>query len=140
MSVVLIVIGVLLGLALVSKTKNTTVDQLLQKNQELENLTKQLKIDLDKETETRKMYQSKQKSEQVRLGFIAEKLAPFLKDFGHDAEGLCPVFKPIDYIHFGEKQITFIEVKSGNAKLSQKQKNIKALIDKKQVKFEEYRI
>ena len=83
---------------------------------------------------------SNQKSEQVRLGFISEKLAPFLDDFKHTPEGLVPVFKPIDYIHFGEDKITFIEVKSGNSRLTKKQKSIKMLIEEKKVEFEEYRV
>lgn len=37
-------------------------------------------------------------------------------------------------------EVIFVEVKSGNAKISPQEKNLKETIDKKKVKFEEYRI
>lgn len=83
---------------------------------------------------------SKQKSEQVRLGQISEQLVPFLDNFAHDPKKLRALFSPIDYVCFEDERITFIEVKSGDSQLSQKQKNIKKLIEEKEVYFEVYRI
>jgi predicted Holliday junction resolvase-like endonuclease len=37
-------------------------------------------------------------------------------------------------------EVVFIEVKSGNAKLSSQEKNLKEAIEKGKVKWEEYRI
>ena len=82
---------------------------------------------------------SRQKSEEVRLGFLSEKLAPFLENFPTDTKDLQHLGNPIDYVHFGKEGITFVEVKSGNSKLSKKQKDIKKMIENKKVKFEEYR-
>jgi len=50
------------------------------------------------------------------------------------------MFRPIDFLHFGEDKITFIEVKMGTSQLSQKQKNIRRLIQENKVEFVEYRV
>ena len=47
---------------------------------------------------------------------------------------------PIDFIIFEEEQVVFLEVKSGNAFLTQRQKQIKELIQQKKVRWEEYRV
>lgn len=84
---------------------------------------------------------SQKKSSEVTLGFISEKLAPFLKGFPvKNPEKLQFMGMPIDYIHFGDEEITFIEVKSGNARLSESQKKIQKLVSEKKVKFETFRI
>ena len=48
--------------------------------------------------------------------------------------------QPIDYISFGDDEITFIEVKSGNSQLSQKQRHIRDLVKAKLVSWKEVRI
>ena len=95
---------------------------------------------LKQETEQRKKVLSQKKSGEVRLGHIAETLAPFLDQFDFDPENCCFMGKPIDYISFGDDEITFIEVKSGNAQLSAKQRHIRDLIKNKQVVWKEIRI
>jgi predicted Holliday junction resolvase-like endonuclease len=53
---------------------------------------------------------------------------------------------PIDLIVFdgysedNPQKITFLEIKSGNSKLTSKQNKIKELIEKKKVEWEEFRI
>ena len=74
------------------------------------------------------------------MGHIAETLAPFLDQFEFDPEQCSFLGKPIDYISFGDNEITFIEVKSGNAKLNQRQRQIKDLVDKKMISWKEVRI
>ena len=69
----------------------------------------------------------------MRLGKISETLAPLLDNFPVDVEkvGTATAFigQPVDYLHFDpEEGITFIEVKSGNSRLSQSQKRIKELV------------
>ena len=83
---------------------------------------------------------SKERSEQVRVGLVAENVAPLLRDFPYESKGLRGLFNPIDYVHFGEDQITFIEVKTGDSQLSEKQRNIKRLVDSGKVKFEVHRM
>ncbi|MBC8409975.1 MAG: hypothetical protein H8E12_14820 [Rhodobacteraceae bacterium] len=80
------------------------------------------------------------KSSEVITGQIAEKLAPFLKDFKHDPQQATFCGQPIDYLVFGENEITFVEIKSGNSRLSAKQKRIKNQIQAGRVVWEEIRI
>jgi hypothetical protein len=85
------------------------------------------------------------KSSEVRLGKIAESLAPVLDDFPVDAKkpGTTTVFlgQPIDFIHFDpDTGVTFIEVKSGDAKLTTSQRRLKELIESGHVSWCTYRI
>lgn len=95
---------------------------------------------LKQETEQRKKVLSQKKSGEVRLGHIAETLAPFLDQFDFDPENCCFMGRPIDYISFGDDEITFIEVKSGNAQLSAKQRHIRDLVNQKLISWKEVRI
>lgn len=86
------------------------------------------------------------KSRAVLGGHFTENLAPYLPNFPFLPTECRFVGKPVDFIVFkgmDEKKIdevVFVEVKSGSAKLSSQEKNLKEAIDKKRVRFEEYRI
>lgn len=99
-----------------------------------------LQTKLDQETETRKKIVSQKKSSEVRLGHIAETLAPFLDQFEFEPENCTFLGKPIDYISFGDDEITFIEVKSGKSQLNQKQRHIRDQVKAKLVNWKEIRI
>ena len=100
----------------------------------------ELQAKLDQETETRKKVASQKKSSEVRLGHIAETLAPFLDQFEFEPETCSFLGKPIDYISFGDDEITFIEVKSGNSQLNQRQRHIRDQVKSKLVNWKEIRI
>jgi len=86
------------------------------------------------------------KSRAVLGGQFSEQLAPFLPDFKYLPTECRFVGKPIDLIVFKGmddkdiNEVVFVEVKSGNAKLSEHEKRLKEIIDKKKVRWEEYRI
>ena len=86
------------------------------------------------------------KSRAVIGGQFSEQIAPFLPNFRYLPTECKFIGKPIDFLVFkgmDEKKIEeviFVEVKSGNAKLSAQEKNLREAIDKKRVKWEEYRI
>tara|TARA_A100001011_G_C14056445_1_gene734205 strand:- start:140 stop:730 length:591 start_codon:yes stop_codon:yes gene_type:complete len=120
---------------------------LQERKLELNNQEKKLLTDIADletrlldETETRKKVVSQKKSSEVRLGHIAETLAPFLDQFDFDPETCTFLGKPIDYISFGEEEITLIEVKSGNSQLSSKQRQIRDQIKNNKVSWKEIRI
>lgn len=92
-----------------------------------------VKAELDKS-------KGKQISERVRLGLVSENIAPFLSDFPYESGRVRGLFNPIDLLVFNDDEIIFVEVKSGEAKLSEKQRNIKRLIQEGKVRFEEHRI
>jgi len=95
---------------------------------------------LEEETQSRKKVLSQKKSSEVRLGHIAETLAPFLDQFDFDPENCVFLGKPIDYISFNDDAITLIEVKSGKSQLSSKQRHIRDLVKSNQVNWKEIRI
>ncbi len=86
------------------------------------------------------------KSRAILGGHFSEQLAPYLPDFDYLPTECRFIGKPIDFLVFkgmDEKKINevvFVEVKSGNSKLSDQEKNLKDTIEKKKVKFVEYRI
>ena len=85
-------------------------------------------------------------SRAVLSGQFSEQIAPYLPDFPYKPTEARFIGKPIDFVVFNgmdEKKIdevVFVEVKSGNAKLTEHEKNLKETIDKKRVKWVEYRI
>lgn len=86
------------------------------------------------------------RSRAVLGGHFSEQLSPYLPDFPFSPTECKFLGKPIDLIVFkgsDEKninEIVFVEVKSGKSKLSPQEKNLKEAIEKKNVKWVEYRI
>lgn len=80
------------------------------------------------------------KSSEVRTGKIAEQIAPFLEDYPKDPNTARFIGDPIDFVHFDEDKVTFVEVKSGKSQLSKKQRHIRDLIKDGKVEFELYRV
>lgn len=116
--------------------------QIELKDKEKKLLTEfaELETKLAEETEARKKVTSQKKSSEVRLGSIAETLAPFLDQFDFDPENCVFLGKPIDYISFADDEITFIEVKSGNSQLNSRQRHIRDQVKAKLVSWKEVRI
>jgi len=87
-----------------------------------------------------------ERSRAVLGGQFSEQLAPFLPDFKYLPTECRFMGKPVDLLVFkgmDEKKIdevVFIEVKSGKAKTSSIEKSLKETIEKKKVRWEEYRI
>ena len=86
------------------------------------------------------------KSRAVLGGLFSEQLAPYLPDFPYNPSEVRFIGKPIDFIVFKGadnkeiKEVVFVEVKSGKAKINNHEKNLKNAIEKKKVRWEEYRI
>jgi len=103
-------------------------------------LIEKLEKDLYNEEQSRKTTLSQKKSSEVRLGHIAEKLAPFLEDFPYNPEDAIFLGQPIDYVVFDDSSVVFVEIKTGKSKLSTKQRHIRDLIKNKYVEWKEIRI
>lgn len=78
----------------------------------------------------------------VNFGKIAERLAPMLAPPPLEHRDWRSIFDPIDYIIFEGLErlgrvtkIIFTDIKTGDASLSKRQKEIKTLIDQKKVLF-----
>jgi predicted Holliday junction resolvase-like endonuclease len=80
------------------------------------------------------------KSSEVRTGKITEQIAPFLADYPRDPRTARFLGDPIDFVHFDEDKVTFVEVKSGKSQLSKKQRGIRDMIKDGKVEFIIYRV
>ena len=89
------------------------------------------------------------RSARTLSGKTLEKLVPFVREFGHDPHDVRWLGDPIDLVVFegysasGRKSVdgvTFVEVKSGDGSMSTGQRSIRDAIQKKKVKWEEFRI
>lgn len=126
-----------------SQERQTLKEAKLESQAKEEKLLKdfaEIENKLLEETANRKKVTSQKKSSEVRLGGIAETLAPFLDQFDFDPENCTFLGKPIDYISFADDEITFIEVKSGNSQLNKKQRHIRDQVKAKLVNWKEVRI
>lgn len=85
------------------------------------------------------LYQSQLKSAYVKFGKSFEHFVPFIENFPADKEKTVFLGMPIDFISFDKDSIKFIEVKTGQSKLSSKQKQIQNQINKGLVEFKEVR-
>ena len=87
------------------------------------------------------------RSRAVLSGQMLEQVAPFLPDFPCNPADVRFVGKPIDFVAFPGavdnkpiSEILFIEVKSGNSVLSEREKEIKNAVQKGKVRSVEYRV
>ena len=67
------------------------------------------------------------RSLRVRFGKTFEHFVPFIKNFPGDREKAVFLGMPIDFIIFEEDRIKFVEVKTQNSRLSEKQERIKVV-------------
>lgn len=81
----------------------------------------------------------------VNLGFLLERLAPTLDGFKFNKNDCRSLFDPIDYVIFEGlstkktvSKILFVDIKSGGARLSQKQRQIKTAVENGKVQFKTY--
>ena len=86
------------------------------------------------------------RSRAVLSGQFSEQLAPYLPNFPFRPSEARFIGKPIDFVVFkgmDEKkieQVVFVEVKSGQSKLTDVQKSLKSTIQNKNVSWFEYKV
>lgn len=81
----------------------------------------------------------------INIGAILERIAPSLSSFHFDRNDCRSLFDPIDYLIFENlnktgkaSRIIFAEIKTGNARLTVRQQEIKSVVEKKKVVFRTY--
>ncbi len=117
-----------------------------------EELYEQQRQDLkEREKELKEMRKSISQRSQVgakavNIGFILERLAPTMTGFRFDRNDCRSLFDPIDYVIFeglskknSVSKILFTDIKTGNARLSGKQKEIRTLVEKKKIAWDTYK-
>lgn len=80
------------------------------------------------------------KSSEVKLGKIGENLAPFTDGWPWDSNNFRFIGSPIDGIQFTDDMVYFVEIKTGNSRLSKYQTVCKKLIEEGKVSFVTFRI
>ena len=87
------------------------------------------------------------RSRAVLRGLANEQLAPLLPGFPCEAGDVRFVGKPVDYVAFpgmseGKEieEVVFIEIKTGSAGLSRREKEIKAAVKAGRVRWAEWRV
>lgn len=110
-------------------------------------LTSQLKEER-KDLRMRRIHLSQRSqtgAQAVNIGFILERICPLLKAFRFDKNDCRSLFDPIDYLIFeglsdsGKvSRIIFSEIKTGAARLSPKQRQIKNVVENGKVEFDIY--
>ncbi|KAA8922452.1 Holliday junction resolvase-like protein [Thermoplasma sp.] len=104
-----------------------------------------MKEELDKRIEEARK-ESVQKSREVVVGKISEQLAPFFPNFKYNPKDVRFIGTPIDLIVFNGldsgriDSIVFIEVKTGNARMTDREKSVMDAINASKVSFEILRI
>lgn len=122
---------------------------LLVKNREWKMKFEQKVRDVVEEKEEEIRRDAIARSSRTLSGKTLEKLVPFLDRFKHDPHDVRWVGDPVDLVVFdgysegGRKnvdKITFVEVKSGDSKIQTGQRSIRDAVNKKKVKWEEFRV
>ncbi|MBO4404208.1 MAG: Holliday junction resolvase [Treponema sp.] len=87
------------------------------------------------------------RSRAVLGGQFAEQLAPYFPDFPCNPGDAHFLGKPVDYVAFPGsaenlpvEEVLFIEIKSGTSMLSEREKQIRAAVQKGNVRYVEYRL
>lgn len=85
------------------------------------------------------------KSRSVIKGKVSEELIPFEKDFSYNPSEMKFLGYPVDYIVFrgsdGKEieEVVFLEIKTGQSRLSKQEKNLKQAIQEGNVSWDLYR-
>jgi len=83
---------------------------------------------------------SSKQSLSTKYGRMSEQFMPFLKDYPHESQDFRFIGTPVDGIQFNKDGIVFVEFKTSDSKLTERQKDIKELVRKGKVDFLEFRI
>lgn len=135
--IIMVIICIALGafLAYIVNHSNSTVRALQRELQELRTQHELDRVKIKKDSTFR--------SSAVNWGKTIEHFVPFMSKFPVPPEDVVFLGMPIDYVGFTDTEsatdckVHFIEVKSGNAFLMSKQKNIKKAIQQGRVQWHE---
>jgi len=87
-----------------------------------------------------------QRSLAVTAGKVHEQLVPYLPEFGFNPKDARFLGSPVDLVVFdglsaGDVQrVVFLEVKTGGAQLTEREKQVRAVIEARQVEWAELRL
>jgi len=113
--------------------------QELKKLKEQEQETKDMRKAIKKTSKTG--------AQAVNIGFLLERLTPCMHTFPFEHNDCRSLFDPIDYLIFNGlsdqhsvNKIVFMDIKTGQARLSKSQKEIRAIVEQKHVSWDTYKM
>ncbi|TES96443.1 endonuclease [Patescibacteria group bacterium] len=83
---------------------------------------------------------SRKQSLSTKYGRMSEQFMPFLEDYPYDSDRFRFLGDPIDGVQFNDEEIIFMEFKTSSSRMSRRQKEIRDLVERGKVKFEEFRM
>jgi predicted Holliday junction resolvase-like endonuclease len=83
---------------------------------------------------------SKKQSMSTRYGQITEQWLPLMDSFPYDPKQFRFLGSPIDGIAFNDDKIVFCEFKFADSKLTEKERNIKKLVEEGKVEWKEFAV
>lgn len=119
-----------------SVPKSLHMEKVIEMSSEVENLRSQLNDMTCKFEDSR----GKQISARVKMGQIGEQFACIHTNFKYDRKETKALLQPVDFVCFEENEVVFVDIKTGNAQLSSKQRRIRDNIRNGRVRFEIFRI
>lgn len=141
----LIIILAIVGLYAIRKYYDTQLtNQLEEQNKQLTQQFESWKESWKTKESRRVKEEAYKKSRSVTFGNTIEHFVPFMEGFPVKPQDVRFFGKPIDFIGFSDlhlktgASIHFIEVKSGESKLNERQRNIKEAISAGRVYWHEY--
>ena len=93
----------------------------------------QLRLDLQEALFQKKSLSSK-------YGRMTEQFMPFLESYPYDEQNFRFTGSPIDGIQFEPDKVVLVEFKTAGSGLTKRQKEIKNLVEKGRVEFQEFRL
>ncbi len=88
----------------------------------------------------RSRFKSKYLSTLTRHGQLAEQFMPFSRQFPGDPKNFRFLGSPVDGVSFEDDRVLIVEFKTGQSKLSERQKHIRNLVKAGKVEFKEVRL
>lgn len=86
-----------------------------------------------------------QRSQAVTAGKVLEQLVPYLPEFAFNPKDARFLGSPVDFVVFDGlsdgvvRQVVFVEVKTGNAELSRRERQVRDAVEARQVVWAEIR-
>jgi len=120
--------------------KNDVLNVKISESLDMKERVMELERDLDKEKSKFANLLHQKKSSEVHVGLIGEQLAPFLDAWPYRDSNFRFLGSPIDGVSFEDDEVVLVEIKTGNAKLSPRQRLIRKLVREGKVRFMEFRI
>lgn len=76
----------------------------------------------------------------TKYGKMTENFMPFLAEYPYDSQKFKFIGDPVDGVQFEDDKIVLVEFKTAKSNLTQKQRQIKNLVEDKKVYFKTFRI